>query len=196
MSETIVRDAVDGIGAKVNTDRRQVTESVSTGSGVVSLLNGKSFALPSGLFTIVNTNEHALLYFAHSEDGEQLLGRRMILWSGKSTGGAEQSVELKFYVQSTGISGGSSFTPLSQSVGSPKQLSGDFQRGAPGATLTGGTVVTTHIVPIGAQPYILDFDALYGKDVSLGVTIVPPAGNTSLKISYIINTELINPERY
>lgn len=196
MSEFKIKNGVgNGDLAKVNSVNRLVTESISTDVSLPNLLNGKVFALASGLITSTNTTEIPLLFFSHSESNEILWGRRMILWSSESVGSAINTAYLKFYIGATGIVGGSDFTPISSSISTSNTLDGTFQRGAMGATLTGGTNVTTHIIPLG-EPYKLDFNALYNKGTSLAVTLVPPTGNTSLDLSYLIQTELINPENY
>jgi hypothetical protein len=193
---TIIRDGSGKYtAAKVNDSNRLVVEAVSSDRTTVNLLDGRVFTLATGVINLTSASESAILYFAHSETNDDLLGTRMILWSSDSTGATASTGDLTFYLGSTGMPAGTSFTPIANSIDSSKQLTGTFLKGAEGATLTGGTAVTTHIVPVGT-PYILDFNALYAKDNSLGVTFTPPTGNTSVNISYVIITELVTAENY
>jgi len=198
MSNVRIQKSDSGDIMKVNPDKRAVVEAITSPLEVDSLLKGRAFTLPTGTINLTNTTEAAILYFSHEENADLvLLGKRMILWTTSAVGATDSipTGSLKFYIGSTGISGGSSFTPISNSIGSAKQLSGTFTKGALGATVTGGTAVTEHIVPVGA-PYILDFNALYLKDRSLAVTFIPPAGNTSITLSYILNVELVSINNY
>lgn len=189
----------NGVGggplAKVNSDNRLVTESITSTSSEVNLIKGRNFTLSTGEINLTTANESAMLFFSHSEDSFELLGKRMILWSSDSAAATAGTAKLKFYLGATAMVGGTAFTPLTNSVNATKNLSGTFYKGAEGASFTGGTCVSTHIVKIG-EPYILPFDALYAKDVTLGVSIVPPTGNTSMDAVYALNTELINADNF
>ena len=109
--------------------------------------------------------------------------------SSKQTGSSAGVFTAVIYTGATGLSAGTSFSPLNSNFGSNKTLSTTATRGQEAATVTGGTAVGTFIFQE-AQFINTELAWVIPKGSSIALTITPGASNTSMTITFVFEAHL------
>ena len=182
----------DGTGAgylaKVSTENRLYADSIIRTEREEQAISGEAYLIGSGFVTLTSANASAVLYFQNDNDFSLVITRYLVAVRA-STGGTTNHVQGIIYKNPTGISGGSGSPVLAPNVnfGSSNTLTLTSEIGAEAATLTSGTAFASVVAPV--ETLTTETAAtIVPKGSSLGVLIVPPAGNTSIQVSVGINT--------
>lgn len=186
----ILKSGESGNTAKVDDQNRVQAYSISQTESTAKALTGDGYNINTGTITLTSANPSSLLYLQNTDTVDWIV-RRVFYNMSVSTGGSGDMLA-EVVANPTGgtlISGGTDFEPANFNFGSVKQLVSECKRGAEGSTLTGGIqdAVST-LIPAAGTRILISFDSVILKPgSSLGVTITPPAGNTSLKIQVGVN---------
>lgn len=184
----------DGSGkgylAQVDTTNRIQSRAVSESEQNEQASLGLAYTIPSGFITLTNASESALFWIKNNED-KNLLITRFIASVRKSTGGTDNHLRILSYYNPTGMTGGTttSMTPVNLNFGSSNTLSNTSELGQQGAALTGATLFGGFAVPVESfadQPASI----VLPKGASIGITCIPPAGNTSIQVAVGLSAHL------
>ena len=181
----------DGTGAgyvaKVSSENRLYSDSVTRTEREEQAIKGDAYLIGSGFVTLTSANPSAVLYFKNDNDFSLVITRFLVAVRA-STGGTTNHVQGIIYKNPTAISGGSGSPLLAPNVnfGSSNTLSLTSEIGAEAATLTSGTVFAAVVAPV-ENLTTETASTIVPKGSSIGVLIVPPASNTSLQVSVGLN---------
>lgn len=187
-----------GYKAKVTEESRLHTSSVVITEDVLSTKNGRSFNLSTGLITLTNDSQTALLYIKNDEADDLIIDSVEIGFNTSTGGSATDMIEIYSIRTPTDGTLVSDATAIdikcNRNMGEPFVLSVDAFKGVTGSTLTNGidhsltfmkpfsikTISTTEILPKGS---------------AIGYKVTPPSGNTSVVmyisvLCYLRNKEL------
>jgi hypothetical protein len=170
--------------AKVDTNNRLHTETVSREVLTEAVFKGEAFNFNTGAITLTTGNESALGYLAYNGDVPFVVTEILFI-IGAATGTLSTEGIAKIYRNPTGgtiVSGAVPVeTAANRDFSSSITVTGDMFKGAEGNTLTGGTVFAD--TSRGSSfSGVISFDAapiLLRKGNTLGVSWEPPTGNTS-----------------
>jgi len=197
MSEHIKDGTGSGRLVKINANNEIKTNAVTTPANQQATLDGRSFNINTGVFTLTNDSDTPIVYFKCTESAGFHVDA-IVVGFGTSTGGSATEHNLVTLVRNPTAGTIISSTPTdvdinsNRNFGSAATLSSLAYKGATGDTLTGGN---DHILVF--QP---DFGRLYlGIDESIpngssmGIKVTPPTGNTSMDIycaiiGYVLDT--------
>lgn len=179
-----------GYLAEVDKTHRIRSRAVSESEQNEQASLGMAYTIPSGFITLTNTSESALMWLKNNET-ENLLITRFIASVRKSTGGTDNHARILIYYNPTGMTGGSGtdLTPVNLNFGSSNTLANTSEIGLQGASLDGATLFGGFVVPMESLTSE-SASIVLPKGASIGVTCVPPAGNTSLDVAVGMSTHL------
>lgn len=180
----------DSTPAKVDDTNRLMVRSTTSTEVLEASSNGESFILTSGFITFTNANESAILYYKNNEDRDVIISR-FIGNCRTSTGGTTNHALINLRSNPTGMVGGTgqpaAFNNLN--LGSSKTILADSEVGLTGSTLTNGSAFSGFIIPI--QNFSAESSSIrMPKGSSIGITVTPPAGNTSFSFAVGLNIHL------
>jgi hypothetical protein len=193
MSTAIKDGAGTGNLSKVDQTHRLHTRSVSQDAFLEAVINGKGYVISSGLVTLTDSNESAILYFRSNED-DILLLRRYIITIGPSTDGIDDYAIFRDYSSNVtgtvGIANGSGNPAviINPNMASSKTLiTTNSEIGQQGASITGGLYPVTIYLPTKRTNFIELYVAI-PRGSAMAFSIQPPPGNTSMVASVSLNT--------
>lgn len=183
MSDTLRDGTGSGKLAKVNNNNRLYVNSISTDENQQATRTGRSYNINSGEVTLTNATATPVIYLKNNENEDLHITAFAIGLGTSANGDATIPVKITVVRNPTGGTIVDNATAVdinsNRNYGSSSTLTVDCYKGATGNTMTGGE---NHILFF--QP---DFGRLFAtidevipKGSSLGVTIEPPTGNTSL----------------
>lgn len=184
----------DGSGkgylARVDETNRVRTRTVSESEQNEQASLGLAYSIPSGFITLTNTAESAI-FWLRNDESQDLLITRFLASVRKSTGATENHARVLIYYNPTGMTSGTStsLTPVNLNFGSSNTLSNTSEIGQQGAALTGATLFGGFVIPTESLTSESSSIVL-PKGAAIGVTCVPPAGNTSLQVGVGISCHL------
>lgn len=170
--------------AEVDDNNRLQVGSVSNTAGQKAAENGDFYQIGVPLVTLTSANESAILYVKNNGESD-IKVTDVVIFCDTSTGGAGM-VELRLYRQPNGISTGTATVPLNTNFGSANVLEVDSEFGAEGATVSGGTFVANTLVRSEERSQF-PLSWILPRGTSIAITVVPPTGNTSMRIGGFIN---------
>ena len=187
---TQIRNGAGGGGhrLKIDATNRGWIRSVVETEQSEQAKEGNAYIVSSGLITLTNASESALLYFKNSETKPVNI-TRLLASVRNSTGATTSHALLNVYRAPTGLSGGSSGAAFNINFNSPKTLSGTVTKGAQGASITGGTLVAAISTPT-EDTKDEETVIILPPGASIGISATPPAGNTSLQIGVSFSCHL------
>jgi len=179
-------EITDGTGkgnsAAVDGTNRVLTRAITESIFEEASEDGNAYFIGAPLITVVNAStENAIIYFKNNGDEPIIMGDFFVI-AEETLGGSPNMLRLNWYKNPTGISSGTTATPLNQNFGSSKSLDSDFLYGAAGSTVSGGSLVATLPMPIG-EYNIVPANLVLEKGSSLAITVSAPAGNTSMPVT-------------
>ena len=180
---TIIQDGTGtGRVAKVDTDNRLSTRSVTETNSYRASINGDHFAIGTGLVNLTDAAEHAT-YFVKNTDTNDLFIDRFIVNALGAASSTDDFLVLSIYQNPTGMSGGTGNDLIQTNVnfGSSKTPTTTSEQGQQGASITGGTFSGAFVLKKELSTFI-DIRIVLPKDASLGLTITAPTGNTNFNV--------------
>lgn len=178
----------DGLGngpsAGVTDEGQLLTRAVSQAAKEHATGRGLSYNLNTDSFTLISTSASAVLYLKNNEPKHSIVVEAIAIGFGLSTGGAPGAMADAYVYRnpSTGtIVDDATILPIIQNrdFGSTRPLAADAYIGAEGKTLTDGDKYLKFFQGDSGRLFA-SIDSLLTPGNSLGITLTPPAGNSSL----------------
>jgi hypothetical protein len=190
MSEQIIDGTGTGKKAKVDSQNRLHTHSVTEGLVEHASSNGNSYNINTGTITLTSANESGLLYLKNNSDSDIHIASIGYLM-GNSTGGTGD-------INITVLRNPSLGTVVSdevlvsinenKNVGSSKELTADIYKGGEGKTITDGTPLYYSLVAGSARGYVIATGTIVvPKGGAIGVQLTPQTGNTSMGVQVFMS---------
>lgn len=172
-----------GYSAKVNEFGQVSTRSVSSSLENFGATQGYTFNVNTGSINLTSANASALLYLKNNGEDDLYISSIGYLL-GNSTGGAgDLLVEVIRNPTAGTIVTNAVDAPIisNKNFGSSRPLNADVYKGAEGNTFTGGSVAYQSLLNSSAKQYtIATGSVIIPRGSSIGVTVTPQAGNTSM----------------
>ncbi len=177
----------DGIGsgkeAKVNSNNRLSTTSITESEADFATEEGTRYNLNTGTITLTDANNTTVFYLKNNEDSD-LIVTALIYNLGNSTGGSgDLTVDVVRNPTAGDIITNANDADIiqNQNHGSTRSLSADVYKGATAeALITDGNVSISTLSASGTGRIVIALGALtLPKGSSLAVNITPQSGNTS-----------------
>jgi len=183
-----------GISAGVNLDNRLLTKAISSTTLEDASFDGFSYSVDIGTVTLTTAGESGLLSIKNTDPNLMLQISSVVFGIGKSNIAGD--VIIKGYsnvTTGTLISGGSSVTPTNRNYGLSTPAIATVLKGSEGSTITNGTQSATFIVQ---SPSALEVDStvVLPNGYSIALSVTPPSGNTSMKVSILARIFYFNPK--
>ena len=187
MSTTIQDGTGTKIKAGVTINNRLLVDSVQRSEREETSIMGESYIMGTGFVTLTGTTPSSILYFKNNGD-EDLVITRFIVSVRKSTGGTEDHIRGIIYKNPTSMSNGTGVDLIINNInfGSSNTIESSSEIGKEGTTLNGGTTFLSTVAPT-EQITSEDAATIIPRGSSIGVSIIPPAGNTSIQVGVGIN---------
>ena len=182
----------DGTGtgrtAGVNALNRLENDAISVSRQSFHNSLGKGFSSESALITLTNASESAIWYMKNTGDRDIVI-ENLFMVLGNSTGGSGD-ILVKVYVNPTVgtiITNAVAANNNNLRFGDAGTLAADTFKGAQGNTITDGTVCCNiqfpgpGLFPIDPSSFVIP------KGATIGITMTPPTGNTSMSVNFATN---------
>jgi len=174
------------------TDKNQLkVSSVSEAQSVDAAITGDSFLIVTPIITLTSANKSSLLWISNLDSLQWVISRTSFSFTASTDGIGEIVGEvLKNPTTGTLIDSGIVTQAENLNFGSPKVLASDIRTGVEGQTLTNGAQASQLLIPKDSSRTILSGEAvILSPGSQIGLSITPPAGNTSMKahISLILH---------
>lgn len=181
-----------GYSAQVDTTQRLRTRSVSEDPSIEATFNGDHYAITSGAIDLTSTSPSAMMYFINNEEFPLLIDR-IILNSTDSVGGTVDEFFFALFSNCTGMTNGNGneATQVNTNFSSNNTLNITSEKGAEGASLTGGTQVAGWRIENPTRMRIINVRWVFEKGAGIGVRITPPDSNTSMNTTVALNGHLV-----
>ena len=187
---------IDGTGskrkAKVTQNNELLTDAITKSSGDQQALDGDAYIIGSGFVNLTSDLPSAVLYFKN-DGNDDLVITRFLIGVRSSVGATttEDHIRAIIYQNPTGISGGAGSELIinNTNFGSSNIIDSTSEIGQEAAALTGGSVYFAAVAPV-EQLTSEDASTVLPRGTSIGVVIIPPAGNSTgsgIQISVGIN---------
>lgn len=191
MPDTIRDGSGKGYLAKVNADQQLITRATAVEQRLESAIDHNYFELTTGLITITDAVETPMFYMKNNSATKQIVVDRIFIDTWDSTDGAEDGV-IEYYRNPT-VVGGTATVPACTDFGSTDVADGTFLVSPTSLT---GTEWAKLYLPEQYGLVIEEGRFTLPQGSTFGMSIVPPTGNTSMKINincafFYINVELI-----
>jgi hypothetical protein len=185
-----------GYRAKVNKNNQLYVNSVSKAEERQATRDGRSYNINTGSIELTSANESAVLFLKNNED-QNLHITSIIAILGQSTGGsATDDVIVEVLRNPTAGTVVSDATAVdvnsNRNFGSSNTLTADVYKGAETKTLTDGNQHILSLIAPGTR-VSFNIDEVLTKGSSIGVTLNPPASNTSMDVMVAILCHLEDP---
>ena len=180
-----------GYQAKVSTDHRLATDSISFSRAEDAVELGDAYNINTGVISLTTANKSATLYVKNNE-GSPLIISNIFYLIGNSTGGSGDMLITVRRNPTTGtlISNATAaeMAGVNRNFGSSKTLDANIYKGAEGSTVTDGDKVIESIFNQTPNRYILNVGSIdLPKGTSISFEITPATGNTSLDVQFALD---------
>ena len=183
----IIQDGTGaGNSAKVNKENRLHTHTINDIVEHALARTARSFEMSTGVITLTSANASALVYLLNDDDFNVTIARILVstgLATGATAGTMCRFQFLRNPTTGTIISGGTTVIPQNRNFGSSVSIDGTFKSGVEGSTLTGGSVLKSALISQSKREEIDVGAVILPKGTAMGITIQPPASNTSMLVS-------------
>ena len=187
---------IDGTGSKrkvkVTQNNELLTDAITKSSRDQQALDGDAYIVGSGFVNLTSDLPSAVLYFKN-DGNEDLVITRFLIGVRSSVGATltENHIRGIIYKNPTGMSGGTGVDLVinNTNYGSSNTIDATSQIGQEAATLTGGSVYLATVAPL-ENLTSEEAATILPRGTSIGVVIIPPAGNSTgsgIQISVGIN---------
>lgn len=177
-----------GKSAKVGSDLRLWTESITRSEQLQASAEGNSYQVGSGAINLTSANESAILFFENNENSDVVI-TAVNVTSTKQTGATAGVFLVKIYVDGTALSAGSAQIPLNNNFGSNKTLTADVQSGQEAATITNGVASGAFYISE-AIFFHTELAWTLPKGSSIAMSITPAASNTSFTTTVTLEAHI------
>lgn len=137
---TVIQDGTGSkLKAKVNSDNRMLTQSISESEFDHSVSKGQAYNINTEFITVTGSTETPLLYIKNNEDNDLILNAWFI-GTDADSGTSTRLNLLKIYknpTYGTIISSGTDITPVNRNFGSSNELNVIAKKGGDGFTVSG-----------------------------------------------------------
>lgn len=178
----------NGYKTKVDRTNRANVRSVSDEGRIEAAIDGNFYIVSSGSVTLTDATQSAVLIFQNNESFSLALDR--IVWScGPSTGATGTAFSSQTTFRPTSMTDGSGTELTASNVNSGSNNSLDVtgsEKGAQDAVLVGGGSANELYYPI-ERTSELSARSIIASGGSIGFSITPPAGNTSMDVAISLN---------
>lgn len=169
--------------AGVSHDNRLLTSSRTVEFIDQKSIDGTGFIVGTNIITLTSANESAIFYVKNDnpEMYLQMVSLSYNLGKSNSTG----DVIIKAFANITGgtlLTDGYEIEPVNRNFGTFIPATGTFLQGSEGLTVTGGQIYNTKIYQDGVSDNLIT-GTILPNGSSYSVSIQPPAGNTSMKVT-------------
>ena len=195
---TIIKDGRgSGNNVRVGPTYRIYTDALTRTDRDIAALTGDAFNINTGSITLTSANESGVLYVKNDSTDHLVCSQLVYMFAG-STGGSG-SGEVYVYRNPTEgtLRSGASTSGLrleNKNHGSNKPVDGEVFRGAEGNTVTDGDIYIETFLGIGSTARLELGYLVLPQGTSLAVTVIPPAGNTSMDIKIALAVNYIDPD--
>ena len=186
----------DGAGTnyemKVGLDHRAHVDAVTFGKSEIEVERGNGYNVNTGAITLTDATPTSVLYVKTNEDKPVII-TALFYMTGVSTGGSGDQI-ITVYKNPTA---GSIITnavdaempAVNRNFGSSKTFDGNVYKGATADNdFTDGDKVIESLLNASSKRTVLAVgDIVMPKGSSLGISITPPAGNTSMQVEFAIS---------
>lgn len=188
MAEQILDGSGNGYRAKVDSNKRLHTYSVTETSSAYASESGNAYNFNTGSITLTSASKSGVFYLKNNGDNPIVI-ETLFYILGNSTGGSGNVIVTVRRNPTAGtlISGATDMEMpgINRNFGSNKSLSVYAYKGAEGSTVTDGTKVIESILNQTAQRVAITAgDIILPKGASISIEITPATGNTSLACEF------------
>ena len=177
----------DGSGAcfnaKVDPQLRLHTHALNVDISQLAAIQGDSFGVSTDIVTLTSATESGVFHIKNTSDDDLLIIEQFLIL-GASVGGSGVTT-VTYYTNATAgtlISNASPIVPGNRRLADSRLLGADTYSGMEGDTISGGLVSAFASAGFfNTTPFVLP------SGVTLAISITPPAGNTSLPVTFGIN---------
>jgi hypothetical protein len=179
-----------GLRAKVDSNYRLHTHSVSESISENASSNGESYNVNTGTINLTSSSESSVVYLKNTDEKDLLISTIGYLL-GNSTGGTGNLTIDVYKNPSAGtlISDAVNADIIeNKNTGSNNTLEANVYKGGEGKTCTGGTLFYSSLIAKSAGSYIVGTgNIVVPKGKSICVKISPQALNTSMDVQVFIS---------
>ncbi len=194
MSTRIIDGTGDGFAAEVDSSKRLQT-SATTQSGFTSAVKkGDAYIISSGVQTLTTANESAILYIKSNETSDLVIDDIRVQ-VGPSTSGTGVIIRRDYIAPTAGTLISEEVPALAGNLlaASSKTLLADTFSGGEGKTVSGQVFVDQTILHVDSTS-LGTFGGIVPKGTALGISITPPASNTSMAVNVLVTVHLLDSE--
>ena len=191
MGDTVLADGRTGDTAAVDKKFRLATKAVTFTSSLSASMEGNQYNISGASFPVLtNAAETPVFYLLNNEtDKTDWAITQIVIIAATSTGGSGDWT-VRFFSNPTAgtiITAGTDAVVTNLDVGSNTPLNAVAKIGATGQTLSGGSPID-RLVPATPASLAIPLDAvIVGPGEAMGVAVIPPTGNTSLKMEVAVS---------
>ena len=187
---------IDGTGskrkAKITQNNELLTDSIVKSSRDQQALDGEAYIVGSGFVTLTSDLPSAILYFKNDGQDDLIITRFLV--GVRSSVGAtttENHVRGIIYKNPTGMTSGTGLDLSINNInfGSSNTIDSTSEIGQEAAALVGGSPYLATVAPV-EQLTSEEAATILPRGTSIGVLVIPPAGNstgTGIQVSVGIN---------
>ena len=193
MSNILIRDGKgSGIAAEVDAKQRLATVSTAQTELVSATKTGNAYTISTGVLNLTSANESAVLYIKSTEDSDLVI-HSITVEIGASTGGSGDVIQTNYILPTGGtlISDATAAITSNLNASSSNTLSATNFKGGEGKTVS-GAIASSGFIRHLSQNDIVPAGFIIPKGASLGLSLNPPAGNTSLNVSVFVLVYLLD----
>lgn len=186
-----IKSGGSGDVAKVDITNRLFTRSVSRTESLDAGLNKTGFFISTPKITLTTDAESVIWLYRNDEDKDLVLNYTII--SASTATGATDNVYESARFAGSGLAmangSGVEVPVVSTILGVQKSLANTSEIGQTGASITGAADSTSLFIETG-RPYRDPTTVILQKGISIGGSITPPTGNTSMVIVVLMEVYL------
>lgn len=187
----------DGTGkgylAKVDTENRLLTSSITSAREEHASESGFSYNINTGVITLTNATITPVLYIKNNEEYDLII-TSLIYQTGASANASGTTILVDVQRNPTTISFSTAVEMnINRNFGSSRTLSVTAYKGATGATMSGGTKAFESILAVTTQRIAIATGAItLPRGSSIGINFTAATGNTSQAVEFAVACFLNN----
>lgn len=181
--------------ADVDDTNRLLTRAVNKTEVVDAILNGEGYALLAQNVVLTTDTESTIMIYQNDEDNDLIVFDTNISCSD-STGGTTGTVSVELNVGVGSSMTGGSGNPVTQAnliIGDPTQLENTSEVGQEGAGNTDANLGDRTYTKAG-ETNELDLFGVVPKGSQFIIGVIPPSGNTSMRVDITVYAYLAKSE--
>ena len=181
-----IRDGTGGgYSAKVDSNNRVHTKSVTDESSLAAIFDGNGYNINTGIITLTNDTDTPVVYVKNNEDFGLVITAVAIGLNYSTGGSATDMAQITFVRNPTAgtiVSGATAVDINSnRNYGSNNVLDVNAYKGATGNTMTDGQDHILVFANDGGRSFITIAEDL-PKGATFGIKVQAPSGNTSMEV--------------